>query len=137
MALNGLTFDPIQAYGKELKLLTVKWTCITGGAVGTISGKGFFASSGSNPATAGSVVENGTGGFTVTLPGSGSIHDLFVLGVSYVGADDDVTIKVDSYDLATRTLEVQTLTNASTPALQDVTTGEVHLILLVKNTDVG
>lgn len=144
MALSGLTFDPIMAYGKEYKLLSLKVTIGASGAVSSVDGKGWKSdgSEGVYPNN-GTVTRSAEGTYDIVLPGTGSIHDVSLLSFAVEdGAVADVRVPLLAVTLSSRTIQIKTVTQAdhsgaADPAVTDPTDGSVlHITLLVKNSNI-
>lgn len=142
MALSGITFDPIQAYGKEYKLLALKVTIGAAGAVSAVDGKGWTSdgTAGTAPVLNGSVTLD-TAEYEIVLPGSGAVHDILLLSahVQDTAAGDVRIPMVTSLDLSSRLIGVTFYDpdNAGAPAALVPSNGSVlHFVLLVKNSDI-
>lgn len=80
-----------------------------------------------------SVTADGSGVYTVTLPGRGTVN---VMGAVFTVEDTaGLHAYISSRDDAARTIEV-TLQDAATPTATDLGSGDrVHFLIVVKNTD--
>lgn len=138
MPLNGITFDPVQTYGKEWKLMLLSVTVGASGAVASVDGKGWRSDG-----TAGTSINNGSvtkeataGQYSIVLPGKGSVPRILPLQPVIEDATDVLHCTVVSKDLSARKITFQ-FWDADTPAATDLTDGTiVHFALWVKNSDI-
>lgn len=123
MALTSITQDLVAL---ERGWIFVHCTLTVGatGAVSAVSGKRFNsgAASGEN----GGIVRDGTGVYTITLPGRGGLQEIFPLAPVIVdgdAADVRLTLCTDR-TVSARTVE-WTFLDADTPAATDPANGSV------------
>lgn len=143
MALAGLTFDPIRAYGKERVFLSLQIKVGATGAVAAVDGKGWKhdGSEGVVPYE-GSVTRQAAGTYKIVLPGGGAVPGLHVVSVLVddaggAGATEARNVLIHA-DPSTRSVTVKLVTLGDTstdPAIADLTSGsKLHVTLMVMNS---
>lgn len=143
MPLNGITFDPIQVYGKEWKALFLSLTVGASGAVSAVDGKGW-----KSDGTAGTSINNGSvtkevadGQYSIVLPGKGSVHKVVVLPPMIEDATDALLCTTIAKDLSAREVTLQfwgpTATADTALIATELSDGTiVHFTILVKNSNI-
>lgn len=142
MALSGLTFDTPKAYGKGWVLMALKVTIGSSGAVSSVDGKGWPSdgTASTAPMQSGGVTHDTDGEYTITLPGNGSVHDIFLVNCAVEDASDLLIDQVKTKDLSARSLTLLLTDPGSdtvSPAAADPSDGTIlHVTLLVKNSNI-
>lgn len=143
MPLNGITFDPVQVYGKEWKVLFLSLTVGASGAVAAVDGKGWRSDG-----TAGTSINNGSvtkestdGQYSIVVPGKGSVHKMIVLPPMIEDATDVLQCTTIAKDLSARKVTLQfwgpTAADNTAPLATDLSSGTVvHFTILVKNSNI-
>lgn len=112
--------------GQGFVELHTVFTLGASGAVSAVKGRGFETSD---------WTDNGTGDFTIQLPGSGTLNIYQVVATITGDATNDLVCVVRDVDEAARTINVEVWDLAATPVVRDPSSGsQLRLSVVLKES---